>query len=115
MLEILKVIESEPSPSPEPRDGRKRKRTPKDSDTGAEVQKEMLRVMLDMRVSLSPPLSNSYSIDCVLSERSMDFAKWSLGRETEGSEAGSLTSSIVIPTRMCSWMYPLVQPDFSVS
>jgi hypothetical protein len=51
VLEILKVIEREPSPPPETRDGRKRKRTSDGSDTSIGVQKEMLQVMLDMRVS----------------------------------------------------------------
>jgi hypothetical protein len=51
VLEILKVIERELSPPPEPRDGRKRKRVADGSDAGAEAQREMLQVMLDMRVS----------------------------------------------------------------
>ena len=51
VLEILKVIEREPSPPRETRDGRKRKRTANGSDAGAETQREMLQVMLDMRVS----------------------------------------------------------------
>jgi hypothetical protein len=51
VLEILKVIEREPSPPPETRDNRKRKRVADGSNTGAEAQREMLQVMLDMRVS----------------------------------------------------------------